>query len=485
MISFFPIPYLDETLYSLISRYKVWSGNTNSKELLREIYGKETITASRHLPSDIKTLRKNLPKSYPFTEEEIIKNLTLYNYYLAFSTEERAKTVYNYMLQEEGSKIFSKLGTSNNSINSNMNLKYCEECLREDKKIYGESYWHREHQLYGIVICSKHRVSLREIKGSKIINRQEFININHLNFPSQKIIINFDDNIINKQIKLINNSRKILNNCYSYKELNFFRNFYVEELIKKGISDNKNRLNQDVLIDSFLQYHGEEYLKIIGCEVKREDKNNWVIRMARKHRTFFHPLYHLLMIDFLNINIEYLFGYGKAHSMKNEKKAEKSLKDKEYYRSIWKNLIENNLGKSKSELRTLDCSTYTWLYRYDKEWLMEVSPKKNRTQGIKKIDWNKRDEEILNEVKKFLSQILNNKEKKPIRITIGAVAKGINRECFLVRNIKKLPKTEEYLKEYLETIEDFQKRRVKWVEENCFKDEIISEWKVKRKAGIR
>ena len=116
---------------------------------------------------------------------------------------------------------------------------------------------------------------------------------------------------------------------------------------------------------------------------------------------------------------------------------------------------------------------------------MEVFPKKNRKQGTKKIDWNKRDEEILNEVKKFLSETLNDKKQKPIRITIGAISKGINRECYLARNIKRLPKTEKYLKEHLETVEDFQKRRIKWVEENCFQDEIISEWKVKRKAGIR
>lgn len=485
MISFFPIPYPDETLYSVISRYKVWSGNTNSKELLREIYGKETLTASRHLSSDIKILRKNLPENYPFTEEEIIKNLTLYNYYLAFSTNERAKTVYKYMLQGEGSKIFSTLGISNNSINSNMNLKYCEECLKEDKKLYGEGYWHREHQLYGILICSKHKISLKEIKGNKITNKQEFININHLNLPSEKVIINCNDDIITKQMKLIDNSNKILNNCYMYRELNFFRNFYVDELIKKGISDNKNRLNQDILVDKFLEYYGEDYLKIIGCKVERENKNNWVIKIARKHRTFFHPLYHLLMIDFLDIDIDYLFGSGGTHFIQNEKKTKKSLNDKEYYRNKWSNLIKNNLGKSKSELRNLDCSTYTWLYRYDKEWLMEVSPKKNRKQGIKKIDWNKRDEEILKEVKKFLSETLNDKKQKPIRITIGTISKGINRECYLARNIKRLPKTEKYLKEHLETVEDFQKRRIKWIEENCFQDEIISEWKVKRKAGIR
>lgn len=93
MIYFFPYPYPDETFYSLVSRYQVWSGNTNSKDLLRELYGKVTVVASKHLPSNFDILMEQLPKGYQLNIDNLIKDTTLYKYYTAFSDNEKASII--------------------------------------------------------------------------------------------------------------------------------------------------------------------------------------------------------------------------------------------------------------------------------------------------------------------------------------------------------------------------------------------------------
>ena len=35
-------------------------------------------------------------------------------------------------------------------------LKYCPLCVKEDKARYGETYWHRAHQIRGMQVCTKH-----------------------------------------------------------------------------------------------------------------------------------------------------------------------------------------------------------------------------------------------------------------------------------------------------------------------------------------
>jgi len=39
-------------------------------------------------------------------------------------------------------------------------LKYCPLCATEDISSYGETYWHRQHQLSEMLYCAKHRVRL-------------------------------------------------------------------------------------------------------------------------------------------------------------------------------------------------------------------------------------------------------------------------------------------------------------------------------------
>ena len=44
-------------------------------------------------------------------------------------------------------------------------LRYCPICKREEYVLYGENYWHREHQLPLMNVCPKHHCRLEEFVG--------------------------------------------------------------------------------------------------------------------------------------------------------------------------------------------------------------------------------------------------------------------------------------------------------------------------------
>jgi len=156
------------------------------------------------------------------------------------------------------------------------------------------------------------------------------------------------------------------------------------------------------------------------------------------------------------------------------------------YREQWLELQNNNTFLTKSQLRGLDPKTYIWLYRNDFNWLKINSPKINVNKKTisSKVDWTKRDEEILSDVIQAVILLLSS--FKPKRITKRAIGVLINRCSLLEQNLNKLPKTNYFLSDIVETVEDFQKRRIIWValtlKKNC---DSIKPWKIKRVAGLK
>lgn len=58
MLAYFPVPYEDELLYSVIARYAVHTGQLeNRKAVLRDIFGKHTAVAIPDLPSHLQGKR--------------------------------------------------------------------------------------------------------------------------------------------------------------------------------------------------------------------------------------------------------------------------------------------------------------------------------------------------------------------------------------------------------------------------------------------
>ena len=196
-----------------------------------------------------------------------------------------------------------------------------------------------------------------------------------------------------------------------------------------GIADGKQKVNQDILHKRFIEFYGDKSLQLLGCDVSVGDNNSWLTKITRKHRTFFHTLYHLLIIDFLGIDIKELF---------NSREFDGSF-----------------IRKAKKDINR---GVYDFLYRYDKEWLRENSPKRKRKQGKKDIDWEKRDEEVLKKVKDILPELLD-ENIEPIRITKGLICRKIGEVTLIQKKLDNIPKSKELINSIVESIEDYQKKK--------------------------
>lgn len=126
---------------------------------------------------------------------------------------------------------------------------------------------------------------------------------------------------------------------------------------------------------------------------------------------------------------------------------------------------------------------HTWIYRYDRDWYKQVTPRvKVKKQRTDPTDWKKRDEECLKLAKEAVKEIIN-KDGKPVRITPWRIKLTIGAGRWF--DNEKLIRTQQYLQEVKEDINDFRIRKIKWaIGELSKRNERITPHKVQLYAGF-
>lgn len=162
MLGFFPEPYPDELLYSVFARFSFMSHFSDMKDVHGQLFGLRNLRAVVDLPTHIDSLLNNLPDGHKYCADYFIKNHTLLPYYAPFLQPERVQALMELMRGDGGRSVHLLSGVSPYNVPRPQHLKYCAICIKEDEKKYGISYWHRSHQLSGVLVCPAHELLLTE-----------------------------------------------------------------------------------------------------------------------------------------------------------------------------------------------------------------------------------------------------------------------------------------------------------------------------------
>ncbi|MCM3390601.1 TnsD family transposase [Ureibacillus chungkukjangi] len=501
----FPTPYEGELLYSVISRYHIRSGNISWLHTLEDLFGKRTTNATALLPSNIHAIVERLPKNSTLNEKLLIENHTMYNFYTAFLQKKQVLEIYQSILSEDGKTIYMRAGIMSSAITQNKYFHYCSKCLQES----GEMYWDRLQQLPGKLICLKHGIWLeassvpliQQDKCSYVLPNRDNCNLD--------LVRSVGESLKEEYFQLLDQVQVLLNTPssrqYSYSE---WTSFYRQKLIENGYANRNGRVNQIKLNEDFFHYYSKEFLLNLGI-----DTTYWLRVITQKHRKSFHPYYHILFLNFLGLTVndlfidsqiegdssaqttfscsskiceavkeENTFGNMSNKKAKNDPEKIEKLKQK---RQIWLQIQKQHPKIYKTELRKAQPSIYAYLYRYDRNWLNENSPKCTKRKVVNnRVDWQKRDREVLAKVMKATHELLDRQEDLR-RITIKSLGDETGELALLDKQLNKLPETKAYIDKVKESVDRFRKRRVEHVIERMRgEEEQIKEWKVLREAGI-
>lgn len=179
MIAYLPTIYPDELVYSWFCRYYVHSGCFTHKMALQELYCNRSDNPSKEFIGNLNPeARAEIAKMYPL--DMLTMNHTLFPQYARFIPLEQRKTALYHIGHDSCDihHLFCVLPR----IDEEQYLRYCPLCAVEDRKQYGEAYWHRKHQLRNMSICTKHRCRL---KPTEIPAKSEH---NYKFYPAENVI---------------------------------------------------------------------------------------------------------------------------------------------------------------------------------------------------------------------------------------------------------------------------------------------------------
>jgi hypothetical protein len=599
MKSFFPPLYPDELLYSAFARYHQRSGNESYKVTMMDLFKKTTISAVSDFPSELSVLCHRI-NSENFNPYFLIDNHTLLPYFYPFITNENRNRIKEQMISGTSNGIFVGLGLAASKISETNFFRFCLHCLKEEIDNYGESYWHRTHQLPGVIICPVHKEELyySNIPYRNKQNKHRFFTLDNKTIKySEKILVL--ENFYNNFLFIAEQSYRLLNDSQLLIGINSIQEFYLEKLQEKGYITPSKRIRMKELIFSFLGSFEPGFLKSINCSFNQNDEDTWLHKVLRKPRVACHPLRHLLLYLFLNTELpnkelkirlgDQPFGKGpwlclnkgsnhykeltitncdvtidsktkqpvgtfickycdfiysrrgpdnsesdkyKIGRIKNfgdvwlkklkelnslgdnsirsissvlgvdSKTVKKYLDNKviqevldegvnsykkelgEKYKKDFLSIKNNNPNLSRTELRKICPSIYSWLYRNERDWFLCNLPVVLKSSTPRtKTDWKKRDEEysllIVKEALKIFTQ------NPLIRVTKTKIIKSLDLQAKFEKYIDKLPLSKLILKDVTETVEDFQIRRICIIGDNLRLNNInITKSGLQKLAGL-
>ncbi len=304
---FFPTPYPDELLYSVCARYRKRTGDPSPKNLLQDLFGKNNVLASVDLPSHIGALVARLPVGSKITADRLVMEHTMYPFYSAFLPPQQAEAVFLAMVGGSGNSVYTRAGVMASSIRSATHFRYCPICFQEDLARHGELYWHRMHQIPGWDVCVKHGTWLNDSKVAlRQTNKHVFAEPTEENCPLNQVAYITDSELLSHYRSIGNGIEALLTQRFPHRPLDWFQRHFEAKLRQKHYASFiSGKVDQTRLRQDFVRYYGEEFLERLQSSLRGE--SNWLASMVRKHRRSFHPLRHLLLINFLGISLEEMF----------------------------------------------------------------------------------------------------------------------------------------------------------------------------------
>lgn len=310
MLGFFPTPYPDELLYSVVARYHIRSGNKSLRQTHEELFETTELQSEKIiLPNNLNFLVSQLPEASQVNVESLIKRNTLYPFFRNFLTPIEIYSFKNLLRDKSSTSISQAAKVSKKERNTV--LKYCSKCQQEDEQSYGEAYWHRQHQIPGMLVCLEHHIPLSDsqvLLENKQINYYAASQVN-LDTVNKK---NHSEDFTNKSLSISGELDWLSHNYNEFRGMTWLRDKYKSMLIDRGFvtkySRTKSKYHYQHFTEAFVKFYGEEFIQAIQPQIweKLEAYLEYYLFSCDITQTI-DRVTHILLINFLYGSVENIF----------------------------------------------------------------------------------------------------------------------------------------------------------------------------------
>lgn len=304
-LAFFPTALPDETLHSQVSRYHRLSGNLDDRLTLQEVFGSHSLVATSLLPSHLSAMSSRLPERAATPADVLLEEGTLFPYYRPLLRQAQIARCIRAANSTDARDLKISLGMVAGRLGGQNPLRLCDRCVVDDINLYGTPYWHRAHQLPGVLFCPRHKCLLLEPdRAWAHLQRQNLFLPDTVHRTQVVCSPAVESHHIPALIKLAELSERLLISKLLPLTAEVLRMFYLSRASQFGWLTRHGRIQCDA-IDSigrscchrFPDLPDFNFLRLPENDVAR---GSWMLQLLRKQRRASAPIRHLVLLLLLD-----------------------------------------------------------------------------------------------------------------------------------------------------------------------------------------
>jgi hypothetical protein len=265
----FPRLYPDELLYSGLARYHIRSGNQKFRQTDLDLFGYSSQQAYRvTLTNNLKGLVKQIAHISDCRVRSLMEHNTLYPFYAAFLSPIEIRKLESATIEKRSGSILEQARVDLDSASDRRKyLKFCPLCLESEIGEYGEPYWHRSHQIPGLIICTLHQTLL--LDSTVVVEAQgtHYYAASYENCPIDTAQIELSSESFKQLLGISEDLTWLMNLKLDFHGMRWLRDRYVTILSRQGMV--KKLLRDELKFDerdiyqSFCDFYGEDCLNLV------------------------------------------------------------------------------------------------------------------------------------------------------------------------------------------------------------------------------
>lgn len=510
-IGYFPQIYPDELVYSVLARFYVHSGYVSYNSCFNEIYLSGSIRPDIEFVNQIvPEIRQQFERQIPW--EQVIWKHTMYPYYSRFADKDKREEAWLAMEHMGTAESivqpkFSRILSLPQSREEKHCLKYCPICAKRDRNLYGETYWHRRHQVRGLDICYEHGcrltdsdISLMSYGGSSVLRcaeheigqtgNEEVECLAHLKAFATYVVEVLEQGSYREYSEVTGMLYSKAKYIYTYgrqKTINIVRlNADFQEWkqnnklhsglletwqIKKLLSGYRRKGVEVCQMAWFFKTRAEEMANPViedtNDAVGIDDKIAMSIDKGKQLKAIAKELKISLS------TVQAVCNEKDIHTENGRRNIDKMKHKIEQERLYWLRLKKKYPDMSYNALCQMGGHRrhLNFLRKHDKAWTDEHWFQGYRKKGAMR-DWSQLDEETLLKVRDTIKAML---EDKPQAICLYSVAKRIGIASMTIST--HLPKCENEIRKYMIPQEELYARKLLWAFQKIQDEDRVLNWK--------
>lgn len=448
-LAFMPTPYPDELWYSILCRYHVRSGNLAAKHSVEDIFGFPKQAVSIELATHLNSIVQRMPNGY-LSAHKILHEHTLFPYYARFWSADRKQSVETALSSDEDTAVF-KVGMYQASMQRPTFFRYCPQCYQEDITQYGEPYWHRQHQLADLNICTKHRCYLQATKlslrnGEKLLCAAADIE------PMQRNEPDFPSNL---EIKVAEIIKESLTTPLLFDDGMQYKKAFDSRLKEANWRSPTGKHTNTAEVFDFMYHFYEDTVFQKEIQIERLSTLFCMTKSVA-------PRMVLLAAIFFDLSLQNLFCTSVADDVVSQMQ------------------MLAKQGVSQREIARRFCVDAATVRRWLKPRQKSLTAAQQQRKPHAKVDWESQDTKWLPLVEKILKQL---EQGKPQQITFPLVARLLN--GVTPAQLHRMKQCALSIQAKIEPIQTVWEHRLQWAEQELIQQEkAVTETALFKMASI-